>query len=440
MKAVYILWDASQIWGLLAVRAVRALGVPYALIRAADVAGGLLQREPAPLLLVPGGSAKQKAAALGEAGLAAVREYVAGGGNYLGFCGGAGLALSTADGLGICPRQRAAFGERLQHFMSGHLHVRLNYELCPDLLPKPTDGYAPGAVPGAPNTTHPDTVALPVWWPGRFESNDNDGVDVPATFAGPAEDFWLADLPIAAIPAGTFEAWKDLYGFQPTPSFLEGSPCMLTGTYGKGRYVLSYSHLETPDSPDAGRIFAHLLQRLSGAAPLRHDVPTWDLSQEPQDAPHPLPAQLQAICAPIFTLGQSHGLLFVRTPWLLGWRTGIPGANLNNLRAALHTACALPLHGEALAFAEAHGPEMLQAAQLFAAGCSEYLMTERLAQTLSKALPDILPGPMLNARREALFGAPMQPAGPFLALTAPLEELVFLQHRDYGEAVESPRL
>ena len=243
MKAVYILWDASQIWGLLAVRAVEALGLPHALARASDIAEGLLQRAPAPLLLVPGGSARQKAAALGEAGLAAIQEYVRSGGNYLGFCGGAGLALSSPGGLGLCPLRRAAFTERLQHFMSGHLHVRLNPAACPGLLP---NGLGP-------------TVDLPVWWPGRFESGGADNVRVPAEFAGPANDFCLADLPIASLPAGTFEVWKDLYGFSPTPSFLEGSPCMVAGDYGTGRYVLSYSHLETPASPDAGRIFAQVV-------------------------------------------------------------------------------------------------------------------------------------------------------------------------------------
>ena len=327
MKAVHILWDASQIWGLLAVRAVEALGLPHALARASDIAEGLLRRDPAPLLLVPGGSARQKAAALGEAGLAAIREYVRSGGNYLGFCGGAGLALSSPGGLGLCPLHRAAFTERLQHFMSGHLHVRLDHAACPGLLP---DGLGP-------------TVELPVWWPGRFESADAAGVHVPAEFAGPADDFCLADLPIASLPAGTFEVWQDLYGFSPTPSFLEGSPCMVAGDYGAGRYILSYSHLETPDSADAGKIFAHLLRVLTGHEPARNNVPAWDFSLAPEHEPHPLPARLREICAPVFELGLAHGLLFRRTPWLLGWRTGIPGAALNSLCGRPCTAPALRL-------------------------------------------------------------------------------------------------
>ncbi len=126
---VHILWDASHIWGLMAWRALRALGVPTRLVKAKEIAEGALHGKPgreggARLLLVPGGSAQRKAALLGRAGRAAVRDFVRRGGNYLGFCGGAGLALSHAreeQGLGLCPWTRAPYAQRFQHLISGHL-------------------------------------------------------------------------------------------------------------------------------------------------------------------------------------------------------------------------------------------------------------------------------------------------------------------------------
>ncbi len=415
MRPVYVLWDASQLWGLMVVRALRCLGVAHRPVRAAEVAAGLLQREPARLLIVPGGPAGQKAEALGKAGLEAVRAFVGAGGNYLGFCGGAGLALSASGGLNLCPWKRAGFSERLQHFMSGHMNVRLDHRAAPDLLP-----------PGMG-----ETAALPVWWPGRFEPVRDGDVAVPAAFIGPGKDFCLADLAVADLPPDTFEVWKDLYGFSPTPSFLGGSPCMAAGVYGLGRYVLSYSHLETPESPDAGRIFSHLLRLLGDCRPAGEAVPVWEFPSNPPESAHSLPARLWAICAPIFELGSRHGLLFSRTSWLLGWRTGIPGAALNSLRAALACACEAPLTPAAVAFAETHAAAMLAAAGPFATGCAEYLLTERLAQTLTKALPDTLPNRLLGAKREALFGPPMHPGGPFADLTGPLDELVFLQYREF---------
>jgi len=94
MSTLHILWDESHVWGLLAWRAVESMGLPYRLVRAQEIADGLLSRNPPALLLVPGGTARLKADALGETGMQAVRDYVAGGGSYLGFCGGAGLGLT----------------------------------------------------------------------------------------------------------------------------------------------------------------------------------------------------------------------------------------------------------------------------------------------------------------------------------------------------------
>ena len=163
---VCILWDASHIWGLMVWRALCALGLPCRLVKGQDIANGALFRKPcpqgtpgkaqeaAPLLLVPGGNARLKARALGEKGRQAVRDYLAEGGRYLGFCGGAGLALSqhrSQDGLGLCPWGRAPYPERLHHLISGHAHMRVRSCMARDLpavrpdFPKACpDGAAPG--------------------------------------------------------------------------------------------------------------------------------------------------------------------------------------------------------------------------------------------------------------------------------------------------------
>ena len=57
------------------------------------------------LLIVPGGWASDKTAALRQEGRDAVREFVRNGGSYLGICGGAGFALDTRDGLGLRQRE-----------------------------------------------------------------------------------------------------------------------------------------------------------------------------------------------------------------------------------------------------------------------------------------------------------------------------------------------
>ena len=62
---IHILWDSAHIWGLMAWRAVRALGLPCRLVKGQEIAEGAFLRKPGPgeaaLLLVPGGNARLKA-------------------------------------------------------------------------------------------------------------------------------------------------------------------------------------------------------------------------------------------------------------------------------------------------------------------------------------------------------------------------------------------
>lgn len=422
---LHILWDDSHIWGLLAARAAEVMALPRRLIRAKDVAGGLLARERPSILLVPGGNARHKAHSLGRAGLDALREYVESGGRYMGFCGGAGLALSHragAEGIGLCPWQRGGFADRLQHFMSGHLHVAL----------------AGGESPHTPLL--PDSASalrLPVWWPGRFAPKPGHSITVLASYERPAEDFWLADLPIAALPPDTFSGWQDMYGLSFTPTFLAGQPCVVYGESGKGGYLLSYSHLETPGSPEANRWLAKLFRELGGLAPERELLPPWSTQGGEARWENPDLAAIEADLRGVLRTGLEHGLLFERTDWLLGWRTGIPGANLNNLWAALRTVMDREPGDQTLACWEARRERMLAASSLFADACIQYFLAERLAQTLAKFSPDAVPPALLKDQRNALFGPPMTAGGLYRELMEPLDELAFLQ---LGGGEKQPRL
>lgn len=428
---IHILWDASHIWGLMAWRALRALGLPCRLVKGQEIAEGALLGKPgsrqqagcaAPpaLLVAPGGNARLKALALGEAGRAAVRAYLEQGGAYLGFCGGAGLALShrnPREGLQLCPWSRAAYPQRLHHLISGHVRVRArcHEELAPPAKARHKDGAL---------------LSLPVWWPGRFAAEKTEGVRVLAAYAAPDTDFWLADLPLQRIPAHVFETWQALYGVNLSADFLTGQPMVVSGAYGRGRYVLSYSHLETPQSPDANAWLAHLLRRLAGLEPRRELTPGWQLDKPvpawPDDASAaPLLDALRRTRA-LLDLAVEHHLFFQRAPWLWGWRAGLPGAACNNLHAALCTAVSLTPSGQALAYWRDIRSRFAELAALFAAGAEGYLLARRLAETLSPTLPDAVDKRGLDNQREALFGHPMHGGGLIEELLAMTEELIYL--------------
>src|SRR5271157_836090 len=96
-SAIAFLWDESFLWGIMAYKALREAGLPFRLIRAADIGTGALLDCSA--LVVPGGWASNKIKVLGEPGISGIRQFVKEGGMYVGFCGGAGLA--TSDGIGL---------------------------------------------------------------------------------------------------------------------------------------------------------------------------------------------------------------------------------------------------------------------------------------------------------------------------------------------------
>ncbi|WP_147822309.1 BPL-N domain-containing protein [Salidesulfovibrio onnuriiensis] len=413
MSSIHIYWDESHFWGLLVQRALKAWGVPHRLVRADEIAQGALAGKldgEIPLaLVVPGGRARGKMDRLGPAGQAEIRRYVNDGGAYVGFCGGAGLALSDT-GLGLCPWKRQGFDNRLQHFLSGHVNValRTGHSLVPDTL-------------GA-------HALIPVWWPGQFAEEDN-GVTVLATYGAPGPDFWVADLNLKHLPEGTLSDWEALYGIRLTPDFIQGRPCVITGQHGKGRYLLSYAHLETPASPQANAWLGHILGEILGHPAFREPIPAWDVSgTEVRWADETLLAA-KAMLEEIIDTGRTHFLLFWRNPWLLGWRRGIPGAGINSLYSLICETLASEANESARTYWNEVSGRFSELMRLMHEGVTGYLLAERLAMTVLHSGPSAINPRVLRENRAALFGKPPAPGGLYVQLAASLEELYWHLHK-----------
>ena len=407
MLSVYIYWDESHFWGLMAARALRARGVPHRLVRGSEIADGALAGKHGgvpKLLLVPGGRAKGKADRLGVKGMDAVCEYVHAGGAYLGFCGGAGLALAGPYGLGLSPWSRKGYQNRLHHFLSGHVAVEVN-----DDHPLGLGGLS-------------GPIMLPVWWPGRFDPKD-DSVTVLARYGKPGSDFWVADLNLATLPKGTMTEWENVYGVHLRPDFLEGLPCVAANDFGAGAAILSYAHLETPDSPEANAWLDHILASFTGETFGGGAVPAWDVAARPVVWDDPALAKARADMESIVATGLDHFLLFWRTPWLLGWRRGIPGAGINTLYSFICESMATEPNDEALAFWRKRSERFGMLMKLLSKGLSGYLLAERLSMTVFHSDPDAVSTEGLREQRRALFGRPPEPGGIFADLTRLLEDL-----------------
>jgi hypothetical protein len=457
MTRVFVLWDDSHLWGLLVLRYLRALQVSHGILRAHDIAEGALSGKPGAfgpsdggsavsgggeppaqspsLLIVPGGWARGRALRLGPAGLAAIRDFVAGGGNYLGFCGGAGLALTspggprTGESLGLCPWGRMGFAGRLQHFLSGD--VRLDLAASADTSATGASAHG-GLIPSGAA----ETLAQ-VWWPAQFapSSDKNDGVQVLARYSGLGPDFWVADLALSRFPEEALSDWENLYGLQVRPDFLSGRPAVISGRFGQGRYVLSYPHLETPDSPQANAWLAHILCELAaedcpGPLARKTSTPAWSVGAQAAQWADPTLLAAKAALEEAIHLGQEHLLLFWRNPWLLGWRRGVPGPGINSVYALVCEALECPPpapDSPAARLWRERSAEFARLATLFCKGLSGLLLAERLDMTVRQTPgvdgADDMFSKNLRDMRTALFGPPPAAGGVCGQLLAILEEL-----------------
>ena len=411
--SIALLWDASHLWGLLARQALTGFGVPCHLLKAQNIAQSC-RADKFSLLIVPGGSARHKFEALGPQGRAAVKAFVAGGGHYLGFCGGAGLGLDDADmGIGLCPWRRSRMTARLQHQLSGHVRVRF----------EDTDQYS--------RTLLPDDLSeaeIPVWWPGRFEEPaEHAGVHVLARYAGAGEDLHVADLALSRLPGPVLNDWQENYGIRLMPA-VAGSPCVIHGRFGRGTYTLSYSHLETPASGRANVWMAKLLRQLGNVMPCCERLPAW----YPAIGvcwTDPVLLSCRDGMLELLALGCEQGLLFPRLPWLVGWRAGVPGVGLNTLALAF---CMLAAHAPRPEAEERWNKirsDVAATFDKFRRGAESCLLAQRLAATVPEAVPE----EELSARRLAMFGTPMQGGGLCQELLDLLDGPLFAQLQEQDD-------
>lgn len=419
--SVALLWDQSLVWGLLVIDALEALCVPYRPLRSAHIRSGALSDHG--LLIVPGGWASHKARALGSEGLQRIRDFVLRGGAYVGFCGGAGLALDGSASLNLVPIVRKALNLRLPN-ASGEVWIEGDAE----------HPFWKGIPPRIP---------VSVWWPSQFASDDGAGVECVARYAGPGEDFWVADLCAADVAAtgGSWKDWEGSYGINLDPGLLQGQAAILSCRVGDGLAVLSYPHLETPDGWGR-RLLNNILRVLQRKCP----------QEDPRD-PVPEPPSLAAYRAmqaafeevrSLIAFGERHLLWRWRRPWVLQWQRGVRGLEYGTLYVCLRFVLSHCLR-EKLSSHPAHSWEepaetLLRSAGLFCRQARRLLLEEKAAShngPVGKLQPV---NPTVDTLRQALFGRGMSHAGLSQELFDSLDVLLYLaveRRRHHGRPSRS---
>lgn len=397
---IAIFWDRSFLWGLIAYDTFHRLGIDFELLSAGDIRGGSLDRFQ--VLFVPGGWASDKAAALGDEGRDAIRGFVEDGGSYLGFCGGAGLALSHDTGLGLAPFGRMPTGDRLPSF-SGRIVLKLT---------EPDHDMWRGVEDGS---------AFCAWWPGQFAIDDATDVRVLASYANPQAGSYVTDLPLG--PAYDWGKWERAYGINLNPKRIINEPAVVETAFGSGKVVLSYLHFETPGDAVGYRVLLNLLTYLAGGSVASGDmasvsgasifaVKAPDIIRETEAAA--IAGELADAAAAFIELGKRNFLWYQQGDWLLQWRRGVRGIEYSTLGAMLQQIARL------VADLKENGGELLdQLAALqarvipFIDGARKLIVLERYAMNFGPVSPLKTDDKEIAALREKLFSTSKRCGGEY---------------------------
>lgn len=304
-KGAALLWDESFLWGIMAYTTLKKLGLPFELVRAEDVRAGCLEHYS--FIFVPGGWSTNKLKALGDDGAGAIRDFVRGGGGYLGFCGGAGLA--TSDGLGLLDVPRKPTAARVPSF-SGRIRVKTQkHDIWSGM---------------------PDSI-FHAWWPPQFGAMGKE-IRVLARYGKALPDSFSSDLNTGDVAlAGNWTELEQIYKINLDPSRIAGEPAVVESRYGKGRVILSLIHFDAIDDCNGGVILRNLWNYLSNGRVCidKYETPKripkkYSASCESSHA-LAVASELESAASDLVDLGIRNFLWFWRNPLLLQWRRGVRG-------------------------------------------------------------------------------------------------------------------
>ncbi|MDP3258980.1 MAG: BPL-N domain-containing protein [Thermodesulfovibrionales bacterium] len=253
----------------MAYKAMKANGLSFELIRAEDIKKGRLKKYA--MLFVPGGWASNKLKSLGDKGIKEIKRFVRNGGNYLGFCGGAGLA--TLDGMGLLNIKRKPTKERVPSF-SGRIHLNITKHPIWKYLEQSAASHQLSAVSKLiPNPQSPIPI-FNAWWPSQFltppapplsKGGNRRGIEILATYGNALPDSFSSDLNVGDVEMNSnWTELEEIYGINLNPKRLKNEPAVIEGAFGKGRVILSLIHFDTPDDENGAKVLRNLWNHLAG--------------------------------------------------------------------------------------------------------------------------------------------------------------------------------
>ncbi len=399
---IAFLWDESFLWGLMAYRALKTAGLPFRLIRSEDIGNGILAEHK--VLFVPGGWASNKIKTLGADGLIKIKEFVFNGGNYLGFCGGAGLA--TLDGIGLLNIKRKPTKERVPSF-SGRIRLNLSEHIIWRGITEPV---------------------FHAWWPSQFLPESGE-TRVLASYGHALPDSFSSDLNVGDTVR--YSNWSDKekqYGINLNPDRLFNDSAVVEGTYGEGKVLLSLIHFDTPGDTNGAVVLKNIWRYLAGASPRpRVTVSPRQGSPCPSCGASELFDELGSAVDRLIALGQRNFLWFWRNPMLLQWQRGVRGLEYCTLYVLIKEISELIRYSDV-------DPSLIAGYALrikdllipFAEKAKPLLILERDAMRNGHITYDKCDDPEIRRMRTELFSSSKSHGGIFKELLDKIDALLYI--------------
>ncbi len=396
------LWDESFLWGVMACKALRAAGLPFELVRSEDIRSGVLADYRT--LFVPGGWASNKAKALGKDGIDAIRQFVDQGGNYIGFCGGAGLA--TQDGIGLVPVTRRPTKERVPSFSGRIRLISQDHDLWKGI----------------------DEPIYHAWWPSQFVVDES--VKVLATYGEALPDAFTSDVNVG--DGTSTGSWKDLeavYQINLDPKRLIGEPAVIEGMYGKGKVLLSLVHFDTPGDANGTAVLGNIWGYF-GCAWNSPDA----IEPRPQRGSVSVPVldngmvDIRRATDGLIGLGLRNFLWFWRNPMLLQWRRGVRGLEYCTLSVMVNEVVVLLERRDGLSTlpdVASRIQRIRNLAQPFTDKAGELLLRERFAMQNEHITYEKCQDPKIVSLRDELFSRSKSHGGVFKELIDEIDHLLY---------------
>jgi hypothetical protein len=414
-KSVAFLWDESFLWGLIAYKALKTNGLPFELIRTEDIKKGCLKNYA--LLFVPGGWASNKLKTLGDKGINEIKKFVHNGGNYLGFCGGAGLA--TFDGIGLLDIKRMPTKQRVPSF-SGRIHLNINKHPMWNRLPNP---------PSPPFSKGGRRGIFHAWWPSQFLIADGR-LEILATYGDALPDSFSSDLNVGDVETNNnWTELEEIYGINLNPNRLKDEPAVIEGAFGKGRVILSLIHFDTTDDANGAKVLRNLWEYLGKYHSIKVSQHQSIKGSDPLTLCHSdTNDELETAVNDLISLGIRNFLWFWRNPMLLQWRRGVRGLEYCTLYVMVkEIAEILKMHdtGYMIRDIEKNLKKIKEMLLPFTEKAKRLLILERHAMQNGHITYEKCDDPAIQKIRIELFGDSKSHGGLFKGLIDETDKLLY---------------